>query len=506
MSIFFVLSGFVIHYTYGQSLRRPHGLYNFFVARFARLYPLYFILIAAELLYSIFIFRISPFGYKISTLPYYLTMTQTWWYGVFNDASLVYQFGRIAQISWSISTEAWFYLVYPVLFLGLIRLRRPSWTAATYIAHCLIATSIIGLVIARYDDIAEFALRAFGEMADGRWSGNRQDTFFRWVIYFSPYSRVFEFIAGCLSAQFFMTLSNKPVGPTEQTIGRLISALALFGLGFTQLFLVAPELFPFAIPESVMFFHMSFGYAPVCGVLIFCCARYKNIFTAIFSWRPVTILGDASYSIYLLHIVFFQSFRTQPVEATAVNILSRIGLFCGVSALVFAASLFSYRVIEVPARRWIRKRFSIDGQPMQMRRRLQRSMGVIGAFAAIILAVLFVRESRSAYARWVIVSKATTEEPAEGTINIVDGIYGASCVKIEKSNARESLRRNCNGRASCDYVVNVTILGDPAPGCSKDFKAEWRCSAHGEVRTLILPPEAGLKSVARLSCPPPGSR
>ncbi len=125
-------------------------------------------------------------------------------------------------------------------------------------------------------------------------------------------------------------------------------------------------------------------------------------------------------------------------------------------------------------------------------------MGVIGAFAAIILVVLCVRESRSAYARWVIVSKATTEEPVEGTINIVDGIYGASCVKIEKSNARESLRRNCNGRASCDYVVNVAIIGDPAPGCSKDFKAEWRCSAQGEVRTLILPPEAGLKSVARL--------
>jgi peptidoglycan/LPS O-acetylase OafA/YrhL len=43
-TLFFVLSGFVIHYNYSSSLSTltPRALYSFVVARFARLYPLFF--------------------------------------------------------------------------------------------------------------------------------------------------------------------------------------------------------------------------------------------------------------------------------------------------------------------------------------------------------------------------------------------------------------------------------------------------------------------------------
>ena len=45
MPLFFVLSGFVIHYNYWDTVyaQRLRGSYNFFVARFARLYPMYFL-------------------------------------------------------------------------------------------------------------------------------------------------------------------------------------------------------------------------------------------------------------------------------------------------------------------------------------------------------------------------------------------------------------------------------------------------------------------------------
>src|SRR3981189_3454710 len=45
MPLFFVLSGFVIHYNYALAFReRPYGTASrrFFSARFARIYPLYF--------------------------------------------------------------------------------------------------------------------------------------------------------------------------------------------------------------------------------------------------------------------------------------------------------------------------------------------------------------------------------------------------------------------------------------------------------------------------------
>ena len=51
MSTFFVLSGFVIHYNYFDSIRTKgsHGLGKFFLTRFARLYPLFFLMIATDL-------------------------------------------------------------------------------------------------------------------------------------------------------------------------------------------------------------------------------------------------------------------------------------------------------------------------------------------------------------------------------------------------------------------------------------------------------------------------
>src|SRR5258708_19157471 len=50
MTLFFVLSGFVIFLNYSRSIRTGTDLWNFFVARFARLYPLFFVCIAFDLL------------------------------------------------------------------------------------------------------------------------------------------------------------------------------------------------------------------------------------------------------------------------------------------------------------------------------------------------------------------------------------------------------------------------------------------------------------------------
>src|SRR5262245_18032940 len=83
MTLFFVLSGFVIHYSYRTSLHQPYGFYNFIVARFARLYPLYFVLIAVELLLVYRTYVGLGIGYKLGTLGFYVTLTQTWTYGLF---------------------------------------------------------------------------------------------------------------------------------------------------------------------------------------------------------------------------------------------------------------------------------------------------------------------------------------------------------------------------------------------------------------------------------------
>jgi peptidoglycan/LPS O-acetylase OafA/YrhL len=74
MSLFFVLSGFVIHYNYSDLFNSEPlktALSRFFLARFARLYPLYAVGIFLTL-------PMIPVPYAPWIVISYLTMTQSW--------------------------------------------------------------------------------------------------------------------------------------------------------------------------------------------------------------------------------------------------------------------------------------------------------------------------------------------------------------------------------------------------------------------------------------------
>ena len=171
MTLFFVLSGFVIHYNYNATIIRPGGLRLFFVARFARLYPLYILLFLFDFAYTGLTARsacgqIGAPGEYWSGLAFYLTFTQTWLYAVICRASLEYQYGPVAAVSWSISVEVFFYLVYVALAALIARHR---WTARNVIG--LAAAVYILIVIyfslcSHYEqDINRIGLDLFGPAA-----------------------------------------------------------------------------------------------------------------------------------------------------------------------------------------------------------------------------------------------------------------------------------------------------------------------------------------------------
>ena len=43
-----------------------------------------------------------------------------------------------------------------------------------------------------------------------------EHSFYRWLFYFSPYARIFEFLLGCLTAHAFILLRPRPVSTYEQ--------------------------------------------------------------------------------------------------------------------------------------------------------------------------------------------------------------------------------------------------------------------------------------------------
>lgn len=94
----------------------------------------------------------------------------------------------------------------------------------------------------------------------------------------------------------------------------------------------------------------------------------------------------------------------------------------------------------------------------------------------------------------------SVEEPT-GHLNVLRATYGANC-GAPVGNATDAARRKCDNQPRCYFAVDVGALGDPAPGCAKEFEIEWQCEGDARPRALTLRAEAGFGSVARLTCTP----
>lgn len=492
MSLFFVLSGFVIHYNYSTSVRSfsPTPIINFFVARFARLYPLYFLLLAAELCLGrplrAALNGSDPVAIEaFSSLPYYLTLTQSWVYLVFGSNSLVYQIGDYLSVTWSVSTEWFFYCTYPFIAVALLRHFSISRSLILAFLVSVVVFAVTTYVYLIPNPIVAKAVSIFGSIADPQVS--TQDNIVRWLMYFSPYSRVAEFIVGCISADIFMRLQRRPV-----TIGEKIGGLVLLNAALAALVFIHCVIYTSLGDSLAVTFSgrkiapgIVAQYAPAIAVLLFCCARYVTWFSRLMSHRIMVACGDASYSLYLLHIIVAEAAAVQgSVEMTDSNMFLLSLRVLAVIAICVVISIALYRGFEMPARRWVRGLLSIS-EPVTAQKRRVLLAGIAVPF--LTLAILHIPA-------WL-----PHEERAAGLINVISGTYGASCVPVF-GNATRSVADACGGHQSCRYVVDVNRLGDPAQGCGKDFKVEWRCASRGPINQTVIPGEAGLGKEVELSC------
>lgn len=84
-------------------------------------------------------------------------------------------------------------------------------------------------------------------------------------------------------------------------------------------------------------------------------------------------------------------------------------------------------------------------------------------------------------------------------IKVVSGNYGRNC-NGKAGNATALLSKSCDGRDSCDFAIDTTVLEDPAPACSKDFAAEWKCGNSNVVFSAALSGLTGKNDRLRLHC------
>ena len=189
MSLFFVLSGFVIYYNYAEMFRRESlasAGWKFFAARFARLYPLY----AVSIIIALPHVPAPAFDGHPWVLLSYLTLTQSW----FNTLWTVF------QPAWSISTEWFLYLVF-VPLLWIVRPWKPS--VATLLAYCAAAALTLYLLLSVFVEPLMAVVRE-QLFVSPQISVEPID----WLAYFGAPVRVFEFVAGMLSARAYMALRD----------------------------------------------------------------------------------------------------------------------------------------------------------------------------------------------------------------------------------------------------------------------------------------------------------
>jgi peptidoglycan/LPS O-acetylase OafA/YrhL len=111
---------------------------------------------------------------------------------------------------------------------------------------------------------------------------------------------------------------------------------------------------------SLQLFHMSFGFAPFIALLLFCCARYDNAVVRALAGRWILLCGEASYSLYLWHVVVIERLGIGAPPPATMRIMAgaSMRLALGVCACV-GLSLVSWQLIELPARNRLRRVLSL---------------------------------------------------------------------------------------------------------------------------------------------------
>jgi peptidoglycan/LPS O-acetylase OafA/YrhL len=355
MALFFVLSGFVIHYNYSDVCPNPGGKRSFFVARFTRLYPLYITLFVIEFVSSFSLNRVAC-GYAgdkwgaFLALPYYLTLTQDWVYGVICQRSLLLQYHMVSDVSWSLSLEIFFYVSYPFL-VGWLNRQSSVWKQI--IIACLCQAAVVAFFLfckSHWYEIERAAFIAFGKEATVDFG--YENSLIRWLVYFNPVVNLVAFFFGAVVANVYFHIKDKSISEQERIWGSALTFISVVAV-------ICAHFFIYLDIGKANWLYGGTGsslYVPLVAAMIFCLARYSGCLWSQMIGNPLFVnLGKASYSVYLLHAFFGWNAR----DFYYLN-LSPWFLYAIAVSFVLCISRLCYIGFERPVMRWLRRKMQTE--------------------------------------------------------------------------------------------------------------------------------------------------
>jgi hypothetical protein len=110
---------------------------------------------------------------------------------------------------------------------------------------------------------------------------------------------------------------------------------------------------------------------------------------------------------------------------------------------------------------------------------------------------------------WITLQVLDTRNaaPDQNLIQVTEATYGMNCAgfavpagyenRVKAGNITQKVSDICEAaRDSCEFFVNVSEIGDPAPGCGKDFSVNWRCGRNETIHRIGIAAEANGKPVS----------
>ena len=323
---FFVLSGFILVYVYPE-LPDGGAVKRFWAARIARLWPthLFALLMLFVLLGAPGTVRDEPI-----VLPANLLMVHAW-------VPLKSYFFSYNTLSWTISTEAGFYVLFPLL---IYRFSSTWWWKVSAAFALLVGLMIVCTVwdipgfSPTYNGVTNFAL-----------------------LYISPLGRLFEFVLGMSAALLWLRLRPRfSVNVILWTVLE-VGAIALFLWGaryWTWDMISFVRSSPLPVAEQWLI-HASSCF--VAAVLIVALAGAYGLVGKLLSLAPFVFLGEISYAMYMVHQILI---RWCSAHLDVVSLISEGLAFPVFVAALLAISALIFLFVENPARKAIKR----DRKPM----------------------------------------------------------------------------------------------------------------------------------------------
>ena len=333
VGFFYLLSGFVLAYGYDLSRVWDAKLkQKFWLARFARIYPVYFLclLFSLPLFVSLLHRTVPAFHTPTSVIAFITTpvLVQSW----FPDSATLWN-----GPSWSLSDEIFFYLLFPLVGRLLWKIDR-----LTILLPLAISIWLMGLAltfgVARMKCQVLINMGATGTPAASFWSN---------LIKYDPLLHLAEFCAGILAAKLHLKLRDKRFRHWWLREGLWLYGPALILEVFV---LTHSQWIPYGLLHNGLL-------VPVHVALLIGLSLGGQGLPRFLGSRPLVFLGQSSYALYLLHVATY-SWMHATFKHLSHILMSGLWFLALYSVLCVGLSCIMFAYVEEPARRLILKRFS----------------------------------------------------------------------------------------------------------------------------------------------------